>query len=102
MILVMDYILKFNLLIMKEKDLLKLGFIKEEVPIEESGDYPYFYFTWEIENGPCLISSEGTYSKDVNDEEQTFTVELFNENGHGYCKTIEEVEILQTILKRTK
>ena len=50
-----------------EKNLIYLGFEKQEVTIEESGDYPYYYYTLEIglDYEPfCLITNE------INDNER--------------------------------
>jgi hypothetical protein len=58
---------------MNFKDLEKLGFKKEYVPAEESGDKEYIYYTYDFFEDPiefCLISSDS-------DEDKCF-VEVFN------------------------
>ena len=39
-----------------EKNLLNLGFKRQDVSEEESGNKPYYYFTYEIDK-LCLISN---------------------------------------------
>lgn len=39
-----------------EKELLNLGFERQDVSVEESGDKPFYYFTLDI-GGLCLISN---------------------------------------------
>jgi len=77
---------------MKEKDLEKLGFNKEIVTAEESGDNEFYYFTYEFPNKFCLIST----SNDVGEE---FVVELFNESDFSFSNA-DEVGLLIDILKR--
>jgi len=58
---------------MKFKDLLKLGFNKQYVSAEESGDKEFIYYIYEFrenDGGFCLISSDS-------DEDKCF-VEIFN------------------------
>ena len=40
---------------MKEQDLIDLGFNRYDVSAEESGDKPYFYFTYNVTDELCLI-----------------------------------------------
>jgi len=77
---------------MKEKELEKLGFTKELVTAEESGDTDFYYFTYEFLNGFCLIST-------TNDDGEDFGVELFNETDFFFSDA-EEVKLLIDILKR--
>ncbi len=77
---------------MKEKDLIKLGFEKVIVTAEESGGNEFYYFTYEFENGFCLIST----SDDVGED---FSVEIFNEEDFMFSD-INEVKSLITILEK--
>ena len=77
-----------------EEVLLNLGFEKNIVSAEESGnEIGYFYFTLELKNRECLIS-------DANDEAEKngyFTVSLFN-SELGVCTTDKEVKTLYKAL----
>jgi len=79
---------------MKEKELIDLGFIKETVSAEESGDNEYYYFTYDFPNGFCLIST-------TNDNGKDFDVEMFNETDFLFTD-IEEVKLLINVLKRNQ
>lgn len=81
-----------------EKVLLELGFKRNDVSEEESGDEPFYYFTYDFSRAVCLITEA---SNEVNDG--AFTVELFEEDGFGYCETKEEVEnLIKCLSKRRK
>jgi hypothetical protein len=58
---------------MTERELEILRFEKVEVPIEESGDKPYYYYTHDVVRGLSLISNG---SDEVEDGE--WFVEFFN------------------------
>ena len=77
---------------MKEKELIDLGFIKESVSAEESGDTEFYYFTYDFSNGFCLISTS-------NDSGENFKVEIFNETDFVFSD-INEVQLFINILKR--
>ena len=58
---------------MKEQDLIDLGFKRYNISAEESGDKPFFYFTYNITDELCLISTNNdvdagkiTAARDVN------------------------------------
>lgn len=78
-----------------EKVLLELGFKKNHVSAKESGAAPYDFFTLELKGNSCLISCESDVAKNG-----FYTVELFDQNGLGLCKTDEEVKILYKALMR--
>ena len=48
---------------MKEQDLIDLGFKRYDVSAEESGDIPFYYYTYEITNELCLISTDDGEAK---------------------------------------
>lgn len=58
---------------MTERELEILRFKKVEVPIEESGDKPFYYYTHDVVMGLSLISNS---SDEVKDGE--WFVEFFN------------------------
>jgi len=77
---------------MKEKDLIKLNFKKNIVTAEESGDYEFYYYSYDFKNGFSLISSE-------NNDNNDFTVEIFNETDFSFSN-IEDVKKLIKILTK--
>ena len=48
---------------MKEQDLIDLGFERNDVSKEESGDIPFYYYTYELANELCLISTDDGEAK---------------------------------------
>jgi hypothetical protein len=58
---------------MKEQDLIDLGFERTDVSVEESGEDPFHYYTYDFTNGFSLITS-------ANDEavDNKWFVEIFN------------------------
>jgi hypothetical protein len=78
-----------------EKILLKLGFKKVHVSIEESGDKPYDYFVLDLMNGICLLSNASDEAKD-----DCYRINLFDYPEIGICETDEEVKILYKALMR--
>ena len=55
-----------------EKDLTELGFRRVDVSKEESGDFAYHYYVWEL-GGFCLISHASDQIKD-----NKWKVEIFD------------------------
>jgi hypothetical protein len=58
---------------MTERELETLRFEKVEVSAEQSGDTPFYYYTYDVVNGLSFISND---SDDVKDGE--WFVEVFN------------------------
>jgi len=58
---------------MTEKELKKLGFKKTKVSAEESGEKPYYYYTYTFTRGLEFISSESDSSK-----KEDWYIEFFN------------------------
>lgn len=58
---------------MTENEIKSLKFEKVKVSAEESGDKPYYYYTYDVVNGLSFISNS---SDDVKDDE--WFVEFFN------------------------
>lgn len=77
-----------------EKDLVKLGFIKIEVSAEESGDFPYYYYTFQPSEDShlCLITQSNDEAK------EGWVVSFFEENLE--IKEKEDLRQLVDILKR--
>ena len=48
---------------MKEQDIIDLGFERTNVSAEESGDNPFYYYTYNITDELCLISSDNEEAK---------------------------------------
>lgn len=46
----------------QEQDLIELGFERTNVTAEESGDFPFYYFTYEFTGkyGLCLITDDNS------------------------------------------
>ena len=64
---------------MKEADLKELKFKKIKVSAEESGDTPYYFYTYDFKKGNYLLSLISTDS-DVAKEEGKWRVEIFEGN----------------------
>lgn len=81
---------------MKEQDLIDLGFKRNNISSEESGDKPYFYFTYNITDELCLISTD-------NDEAESngWYVELFDYE-HIEITSLEDLKKLIDIIERNK
>lgn len=78
---------------MKEQDLVNLGFKKQEVSKEVSGDKDYFYYYFDI-NNLCFITQANDEVKDDN-----WYVYLFEENMNPISSK-EDLTDLINILKK--
>lgn len=83
--------------IMTEKDLHILGFIKVEVPAEESGENPYHYYIYEFTKGLEFISQD---SDSVVEDE--WWIEFFNTEISVRFYDIVEVQKLISIFEKAK
>jgi len=81
---------------MKEQDLIDLGFQKNNVYEEEPGDKPFFYFTYNITDELCLISSDNEQA-----ERSGWYVELFDYENIE-IKNLEDLKNLIGIIERNK
>ena len=81
---------------MKEQDLIDLGFNRYDVPAEESGDKPYFYFTYNITDELCLISSDDGEAK-----KDGWSVEMFDYDGIKFT-SIEDLKTLINVIEKNK
>lgn len=82
-----------------ENILIELGFEKTIVPPEEAGDERgYYYFTYELYNGNCLISN----SDDMCDNNGCYDITIFNMEDAGIFDNIDVVENLIKAIKTGK
>ena len=81
---------------MKEQDLIDLGFNRYDVPAEESGDKPYFYFTYNITDELCLISTDNGEA-----ERNGWYVELFDYENIEFRNT-EDLKTLIDVIEKNK
>jgi len=81
---------------MKEQDLIDLGFQRKDISVEESGDKPYFYFTYNFTDEFCLISSDNNEAK-----KNGWFVEIFDYYDIKFSDK-EEVKNLIEIIERNK
>lgn len=80
---------------MTEKDLIALGFNRNDVTSEESG-YPkdWYYYTYDLDKTLCLISS-------CNDEakKEGWFVEFFDVEGIRFTSYIQLADLIDLIEK---
>ena len=81
---------------MKEQDLIDLGFNRYDVSAEESGDKPFFYFTYNITDELCLISTDNGEA-----ERNGWYVELFDYENIEFRNT-EELKTLIDVIEKNK
>ena len=81
---------------MKEQDLIDLGFKRNDVTAEESGHVPFYYYTYEITNELCLISTDDGEAK-----KDGWYVELFDYENIE-IRNLEDLKTLISILERNK
>jgi len=85
-----------------EKKLLELDFIKE-TDTDNGEEYSYFVYKFDKNNPSsiCLITNASDECEEVNGK-KVYTVEIFNENGFGYCESVDEVELLISTIEKIK
>ena len=81
---------------MKEQDLIDLGFERYDVSAEESGDFPYYYYTYDITDELCLISSDDGEAK-----KDGWSVEMFDYDGIKFSNT-EDLKTLINVIEKNK
>ena len=71
---------------MKEADLIQLGFNRVDVSEQESGDKPFYYYTYDIGNGTLSLITQS------NDEveDNNWHVEVFDDTSIRF-ETIEDI-----------
>ena len=81
---------------MKEQDLIDLGFERYDVSAEDSGDVPFYYYTYDITDELCLISSDNGEAK-----KDGWYVEMFDYDSIRF-NNIGEVQALITLIEANK
>tara|TARA_R110001606_G_scaffold5343_3_gene24700 strand:+ start:439 stop:702 length:264 start_codon:yes stop_codon:yes gene_type:complete len=86
---------------MKEQDLIDLGFKKSYVidlyrEHEDSGLKPYYYYTYDITNELCLISSDNGEA-----EKNGWRVEMFDYDNIEFTSK-EDIEKLISLIESNK
>jgi len=79
---------------MKEKELIDLGFERKDVTAEESGDFPFYYYTYYITKELCLISSDDGEAK-----KDGWSVEMFDYDGIKFTN-VEDIKALIDLINR--
>jgi hypothetical protein len=82
---------------MTENEIKLLGFKKNNVSIEESGDKPYHYYIYEITKGLEFISSDSDTSSD-----NEWFIEFFNTEIPVRFYKMGEVQSLINIFENSK
>jgi len=79
-----------------EEQLVELGFKKAEVSAEESGeDIGYYYYTYELGNGECLLTN-------TNDDEDRYFVEFLSIPDLGKFRDVENLKNLIDCLSKAE
>jgi hypothetical protein len=81
---------------MKEQDLIDLGFERYDVSAEDSGDVPFYYYTYDITDELCLISSDDGEAK-----KDGWSVEMFDYDGIKFT-SIEDLKTLINVIEKNK
>ena len=81
---------------MKEQDLIDLGFERKDVTAEESGDFPFYYYTYDITKELCLISSDDGEAK-----KDGWFVEMFDYDDIKFTN-VEDLQTLITVIEKNK
>ena len=81
---------------MKEQDLINLGFKRNDVSAEESGDSPFYYYTYEITDELCLISSDDGEAK-----KDGWSVHFFDYDDIWFY-TPEDLKTLIDVIEKNK
>ena len=81
---------------MKEQDLINLGFERYDVSAEESGHVPFYYYTYDITDELCLISSDDGEAK-----KDGWSVEMFDYDGIKFT-SIEDLKTLINVIEKNK
>ena len=81
---------------MKAQDLIDLGFERNDVSAEESGDFPFYYYTYDITDELCLISSDDGEAK-----KDGWTVEMFDYDGIKFTN-VEDLKTLIDVIEKNK
>lgn len=80
---------------MKEEDLIQLGFQRQGVTKEESGDKAFHYYTYDIGNGTISLITQSN-DEVVND---SWHVEVFDDT-HIRFETVEDLTKFITVVEK--
>jgi hypothetical protein len=79
---------------LRENELIHLGFERADVPVEESGNKEdYFYYTYNLGNGMALISTDST---------ESIKKDKWSVMEHEWGVIIEEYEDVELLLEMFK
>ena len=81
---------------MKEQDLIDLGFKRNDVSAEESGDVRFYYYTYNITDELCLITSDNGEA-----EQNGWSVEMFDYDNIEFTSK-EDIEKLISLIEKNK
>jgi len=81
---------------MKEQDLIDLGFKRNDVSAEESGDVRFYYYTYNITDELSLISTDDGEAK-----KDGWFVELFDYENIEF-RNPEDLKILIDVIEKNK
>jgi hypothetical protein len=79
---------------MKEQDLIDLGFERNDVSAEESGDVRFYYYTYNITDELSLISSDDGEAK-----KDGWSVEMFDYDNIEFTSK-EDIEKLISLIEK--
>ena len=79
---------------MKEQDLIDLGFERNDVSAEESGDVRFYYYTYNITDELSLISSDNGEA-----EKNGWSVEMFDYDNIEFTSK-EDIEKLISLIEK--
>ena len=81
---------------MNELDLIDLGFERNDVSAEESGDVRFYYYTYNVTDELCLISSDNGEA-----EKNGWRVEMFDYENIEFT-SIEDIIKLISLIEKNK
>jgi hypothetical protein len=81
---------------MKEQDLIDLGFKRNDIIEDFLGDTPYYYYTYDITNELCLISSDNGEA-----EKNGWSVEMFDYDNIEFTSK-EDIKKLISLIEKNK
>lgn len=81
----------------QEQDLIELGFERTTVTVEESGDFPFYYFTYEFTDkyGLSFITDDDSSAL----KNKGWTVSFFDYEKPSFTD-IDDLKLLMTLITR--
>jgi hypothetical protein len=82
---------------LQEQDLIELGFKRTNVTTEESGDFPFYYFTYEFTDnyGLSLITDDDSSAL----ENKGWTVSIFDYEKPSFTD-VDDLRLLISIISK--